>query len=383
VLPLVEASSPTLFRVYWDIRRRRKTRRSLRRIFVQARTLIVFSAACFSFFVRYQRKMACDDRSTSSSNGDSSDDDSFIDLYAHVEQQGRRAERKNSQNLSSDDEDDTPPFKSPISNRRRSSTASAKDQPRGLLGSFLETNQRTTRSKPGSRSICSAPAVVRKMSSDASVASRQTVSGSMRQKGREARPEESPNRSTPGSQRSSFLKTQSSRFTSGSQRSSFSRTQSSRFGRSNSGPSSSSGLAAPRRTQSTSNSLQPSSRDRKSAYGKSVGSSSLSRNKKRPAVTKSPDGGETVMEAKLREIRSEQEALRKKSEDIKRKVSKERQTSSRSPRRRSTTDVPQRPHRLSDTFVGSSTTLNSDARRRLVADPPKSTSPHRRMAGNS
>jgi hypothetical protein len=307
--------------------------------------------------------MACVDRSTSSSNHDSSDDDSFIDLYAHIEQQGRRAERRNSQHLVSGDNDETPSLKSPTSNRRLS-TSSPKLQSKGLLGSFLETNRKTTRSKPGSRSVSSAPAVVRKMSSDASVGSRQTVSGSMRQIQRMGvRPEDSSNP-----------------LTSTRQRASFSRAQSSRFGRSNTSPSypssSTSGRnTAPRRTQSARTLLQPTSRDRKSAYGKSVGSSSLSRNRTKPDVTKSPGGSETVMKAKLREIRSEQEALRKKSEDIKRQVSRQRRA------RRNSTGTLQQPHRLSDTIVGSSATLNSDARKRL-AEIPKDTFPHR-VASNS
>lgn len=271
--------------------------------------------------------MGYDDRSTSSQDAaESSDDDSCIDLYEDIERQVRRATRRES---SSDDDTKSPPQKS-----------------KGHLGSFLETNQRTSRQRPGNRSVCSAPVVSRKqISSDVSVGSRRT-SSSRRQLTTADASEHSR------SQHSNKLAS-----TSAAHRSSCSSLSPKR-----NTPS------LPRRSQSVRGLLQPSSAERASRIYASKRVSAHSPKVRRDSANMTSGGerkgaGETVFEAKLREIRSDQDQLRRRSRDIKRRVSStsQQRESYRTQRSVSSTRRLQERHpshsRLSDTLVSSSAAI--------------------------
>lgn len=266
-----------------------------------------------------------------SDSDDSLDDDSFIDLYSHVEQSSRRLirrqsrepdpvsdspqglERRSSRRLlgphspsvekgnrqsqfqsqsqplpqpqrrvsSSSHDGEMPKSRSPTSRRRTSST----DQPSGMLGSFLANEQsKSTSSTPkGSRSICSAPALVRRKSGDsvdcgASVGSRKTVSHHTQQ-----RP------SGESSSRSSRSVSQS--------------------------------RSVSRSRQNSSRNLHGSSRQDSSARGERSSRPDASSRGERSSGRSDPKDAESMVASKLREIRKGQDEQRRKSQELKRSMS--------------------------------------------------------------
>ena len=258
-----------------------------------------------------------------SDSDDSLDDDSFIDLYSHVERSSRRLirrqsrepdpvsdspqgsqelERRSSRSLlgksnpsldksnrqpqsqpqrrvsSSSHDGEMPKSRSPTSRRRTSAT----DQPSGMLGSFLanEQSKSSSSSPKGSRSICSAPALVRRKSSDsvdcgASVGSRKTVSHNTQQ-----RP---PGESSSRSSRS---------------------------------VSQSRSVSRPR--QHSSRNLRGSST---SARGERSSRPDASSRGERSSGRSDPKDAESMVASKLREIRKGQDEQRRKSQELKRSMS--------------------------------------------------------------
>lgn len=282
-----------------------------------------------------------------SDSDDSLDDDSFIDLYSHVERSSRRLirrqsrepdpvsdspqgsqelERRSSRSLlgksnpsldksnrqpqsqpqrrvsSSSHDGEMPKSRSPTSRRRTSVT----DQPSGMLGSFLanEQSKSSSSSPKGSRSICSAPALVRRKSSDsvdcgASVGSRKTVSHNTQQ-----RP---PGESSSRSSRSVSQSRSVSRPRQHSSRNFHGSSTSARGERSSRPDASSRG--------------ERSSRPDASSRGERSSRPDASSRGERSSGRSDPKDAESMVASKLREIRKGQDEQRRKSQELKRSMS--------------------------------------------------------------